>query len=46
MATVCFTSVVNLGNAYATMAQVVGTHEEENGTLFKLQGDIFLVCPS
>lgn len=46
MATVRFTGVVNLRNAYATMAQVVGTHEEENGTLFKLQGDIFSVCPS
>ena len=40
MATVRFTGAVNLRNAYATMAQVVGTHEEENGTLFKLQGDI------
>ena len=46
MATVHFTGAVDLANAYATMAQVVGTHKEENGTLFKLRGDIFSVCPS
>lgn len=33
-----------LFSAYATLYQVVGTHERENDTLFQLRGDIFAVC--